>query len=465
MTSSLFGVLNVGVNGMKANTFGTQVASNNASNVGTEGYTRRIANIQSIPGSPTPGLGARAAGENRISDQFIERRLIGARSAMGEAEARSSTLGVLDQVFTDEDGGLADTLSAFEASLADLSSRPNEPAARQVVLTRAGQLARAFNTAAATLDEARVDANTKITDEVRQLNGKLKEIADLGSQISQVEIDGRQASDLRDRRDQLVREVADQVPVKSIEDANGGVTLLLGGSQALVTSDGQVHGLTASPTGTAGDVRIQRVTAGAADDVTDLMTSGRIGGLVSARDGGLADARASIDQLANDIATAYNAVHQTGVGLDGVSGRNLFAPPTGVTGAASNMAVSADVAGQPNNLGAALDANLLPGDNRGALALQDVARNPIALGGTASAAQGLSSLVASAGSALQNANTDLDHTSANTEQIEGLRESVSGVNLDEEMVALMRFQRGYEASLRVIQAADEMLSDLLNLRR
>ena len=44
---------------------------------------------------------------------------------------------------------------------------------------------------------------------------------------------------------------------------------------------------------------------------------------------------------------------------------------------------------------------------------------------------------------------------------ESLRESEAGVSLDEEMVNLSRYQRAYEASMRVLQTADEMLSELM----
>jgi len=37
--------------------------------------------------------------------------------------------------------------------------------------------------------------------------------------------------------------------------------------------------------------------------------------------------------------------------------------------------------------------------------------------------------------------------------------------MDEEMIALSRYQRGYQASLRVVQAADTMLQELVNLGR
>ena len=45
------------------------------------------------------------------------------------------------------------------------------------------------------------------------------------------------------------------------------------------------------------------------------------------------------------------------------------------------------------------------------------------------------------------------------------REAVSGVNLDEELVNMMVFQRSYEASAKIIQVANEMLGTLMGLIR
>ena len=47
-------------------------------------------------------------------------------------------------------------------------------------------------------------------------------------------------------------------------------------------------------------------------------------------------------------------------------------------------------------------------------------------------------------------------------QITGERDSVSGVNLDEEMASLVMFQRAYEASARLLTTVDEMLDTLIN---
>jgi len=41
---------------------------------------------------------------------------------------------------------------------------------------------------------------------------------------------------------------------------------------------------------------------------------------------------------------------------------------------------------------------------------------------------------------------------------------VSGVNIDEEAVDLMRFQQAYQASTRVIQVARETLQSILDIR-
>jgi flagellar hook-associated protein 1 FlgK len=89
----------------------------------------------------------------------------------------------------------------------------------------------------------------------------------------------------------------------------------------------------------------------------------------------------------------------------------------------------------------------------------------VALGGTATALQSFNAMVADAGTAAQSANAQATQATSVMEQIESLRESVSGVNTDEEMIALMKFQRAYQAGLRVIETADAMLGELLNMAR
>jgi len=48
------------------------------------------------------------------------------------------------------------------------------------------------------------------------------------------------------------------------------------------------------------------------------------------------------------------------------------------------------------------------------------------------------------------------------DQLSNLRASTAGVNMDEEMTDMIRFQKGYNASARVLTAMDEMLDKLIN---
>lgn len=462
---SVFSVLSVGANGMNAQQFGTQVSANNATNVNTPGYSRRLTDIQSIPGPPGGGLGARANGQSRVVDTFLERRILGGRSLAGAASSRASALSILDASFSDGPGNVGEAMDALQMSLGDLSSHPSEPAARIDVLSKADQLAESFNRTAANLAQTRAELNERVSDEVGQLASRLEEIADLGREIARTELSGQEASDLRDRRDELVRDVAEIVPVKVIPKDDGQIDLLLGGSIPLVSSDGTAHPITATTNPTSGDVSIFVDQAGASRDITQMVDSGRIGGMLEARDGALTSAQEDLDQLAFDLANAYNAAHAAGFGLDGVGGRNIFEPPLGVVGAAANLAVSLDVLDDPDALAAASDPAGMPGDNRNALDLLEVADLDNALGGTATLNESFGALVASAGSAVQSAMAAEEHTAASLDQLSAMRDSMSGVSVDEEMIALMKFQRGYQASLRVIKTADEMLGELINLKR
>lgn len=455
---SINGIFNSGVKGMAATQLATQVAANNISNAATVGYTRRTAIIQPDQ-SLIGGTNAR-----RVNEPYIERRLLNARAGSGEASAERLSVDVLDRVFAEGDGTLGSALDAFQVSIQNLAARPEDPASRQQVLTNSQAVATAFGNASAQIETARADANAMVVDGVKDVNQRLHQIARLSTEIQQAEVTGNEASDLRDQRDMLIEEVSERVPVTVVDQGNGQMSLLLAGSHQLVSADGKVNELTAV-VGDDGSMRVQKLAAGARTDVTELVTSGSVGGAIKARAGALAEAAARLDQLAHDVAGKYNEVHGAGYGLDGTTGRNLFAPieDGAVAGAASRFAVSDDVAGHPEFIAAAAEDSKLPSDNRNALALAALSSTPFATGGM-TVTEALASLVGFAGAAVQNAEQAESFASGALEQVQALHDNVSSVSTDEEMVAMMKYQRAYEASLRVIQVADQMLSDLLNIR-
>lgn len=452
---SLLNLLNIGSIGASAGQAGVNVAATNLSNIATEGYNRRTAAIR-------PEVGLTQSSSRRVVEPFVERRLLTAQSSAGEAKAETATLSSLDTIFSEGDGSVGNALDSFQASMQELAARPGDLAVREQVLGNANNVATAFQNAAAGLDQARSDANERVRGGVDEVNQRLRQIGALSAQINKAEIAGVEASDLRDRRDGLVGEIAQRIPVTVVEQGSTGYSLTLNGAQSLISAEGKVSELTVSDVD--GDARITKMAAGVSVDVTGLVNSGTVGGSIKARDGALKEVRGKLDQLAFDFSSKYNEVHRNGVGLDGSTALDVFVQPPAVDGAARNLTVSAQVSGQPDKLAAASSAGSLPSDNRNALALSELSGTRFATGGI-SVTESLAALTARAGMAVQNANQAEAFSSGALEQVSSLRESMSGVNSDEEMVSMMRYQQAYSASLQVISVADQMMGELLNLRR
>ena len=454
--------MNIGRNALIASSRGSQVAAQNLANASTPGYTRRTVELEPVP--MAWGGGVRAGAVTRAVDPYLERRGLGARSYSGEAEAKVKTLAVVDTVFADGQGSIGDALDAFDSALTDLSVSPQSIPTRQVVLARADDLAKAFTRAEDALSQARTDANERISSDVKGVNIKLDRIGELNKQIVAGKNAHEDVGDLEDQRDELIRGVSDALPVQVLTEASGAVAVVLSGSRDLVSVDSQVHHLVTTLDSTSGAVTISRDTNGAMEDITSFFTTGSIGGTIAARDGALLDAQNALDQLAYDISTAYNTQHAAGIDLAGATGHNLFNAPATVTGAAKSFGVSTDVAGQPRNIAAASAVASLPGDNRNVLALVGLHDAKLALGGTATAQQSFSFMVAAAGGAARAAQDQSEYAESSVTQIEALRQSYAGVSTDEEMMNIMKFQRSYQAALRVVETADQMLQSLLNMR-
>ncbi len=460
---SVQNLLGIGASGLRAATLGVNVASQNATNAATEGYSRRSVVQHPLPGPPRGGNGVRTDGPMRAADRFIERRVLGATGSEAEASARLAALGPVDAALG-EDAGLGQALDALQASLESLSARPADGPTRTEVLASAEGLAAAFRRTSQALASARVEADLRVEQDVSRVNSLSSEIDALQRAIVTSEVSGDEASDLRDQRDQRVRDLAAIVPIHTVEGPLGSLSVVLAGGISLVRAEGGSSELGTSPDPTTGAMRVVRDAAGAQEDITARIHGGSLGGLLAARDGGIANAIRGLDQLAYDVATAYSAAHAAGFGLDGVGARALFDAGAGVTGAALAFSVSSDVAGQPDRLAAATDPTLVAGDNRIALSLTALSTATFATGGQ-TATGALARLMSQAGQASADASRDQTLLSAAVSQAQAVRESITGVSSDDEMVALMQFQRAFEASLKVVQTADEMLQELLAMKR
>ena len=126
--------------------------------------------------------------------------------------------------------------------------------------------------------------------------------------------------------------------------------------------------------------------------------------------------------------------------------------------AATKLAVSfTDV----SKIAAAQTAADLPGDNTNAQAIAGlVNQNFVAKTDPVSF---YSNIVSTAGADSQSATTYVSFETSMVNQLESQRQSTSGVNLDEEAVNMVQYQKSYEAAAKMISVASDLLETLMGI--
>ncbi len=458
MSDSLFSLLNVAASGLAGQSASLLATGQNVANVNTPGYARVTAQLEttSAPNGFSGG-GVVVGGMDRAFSALTFGSLLTEQGLGGSADARSQALAQTEATLAPSSGTIGDSINSLYTSFQALEAAPTDPSARAGVLAAAGQLSTSIVEAAKGLATQRSSMVTQAQGVASSLNANLAQIAKLNGEIAQARGSGAQPTDLEDQRDQLVSTVSGQTGAQVLTDANGDFTLLSGGT-ALVSNG--VAATVSVSVDAANNLKITSALGGGTpQDITQSVTSGTLGGIREARDTDIAQASSQLDTLAYNLATSVNAVQSAGYGLDGVTGRNLFTQPAVVAGAAGAMSVDPAVLGNPSAIAASTTAAGLPGGNDGAVALAQLASQP--LGTSATPAAAFASLSGGLGSAAAAANSDQSLRQATIHQASALNSSVSGVSLDQEMTNLDQFQRAYEASSQVLQTANALLGELM----
>jgi flagellar hook-associated protein 1 FlgK len=104
-------------------------------------------------------------------------------------------------------------------------------------------------------------------------------------------------------------------------------------------------------------------------------------------------------------------------------------------------------------------------DNRNALLLADVSDRALLINGTATIGSSYGQLMVDVGSQTHSADVNRNAQQALLNHVTDQRDSISGVNLDEEAANLQRFQQAYQAAAQMITAANTTFQSLLSAVR
>ncbi len=128
---------------------------------------------------------------------------------------------------------------------------------------------------------------------------------------------------------------------------------------------------------------------------------------------------------------------------------------------ASDIAVNQTLVSDPTQLAAAKNGQ--PGDNQTARAIAALQGQPLAALNGTSLNDSYNALVTGVGESVSTAKNDADAAKSVVDTLQGQRQTLSGVSLDEEAVNLMQQQRAYQAAARLISTVNQLMDVTLQL--
>jgi flagellar hook-associated protein 1 FlgK len=334
MTSNIFSVLNTAKLGLLSQQLAIEVTGQNIANVQTEGYSRQEVNFEAT--NPRNfslgqiGTGVRVAGIERSHDEFLFSQILGEGDTLGRYQVRKDVFDQLELLLSENNGqSLNGSLSSFFSGLQDVASNPTGLPERSSLLAEAQNLSSVFNNLGESLFQIQQNLDSAISVEVAKINSLVEEVAALNKSIHANEPTTFSANDLRDKRDQKVKELSEMIDLNFVDEQDGQISLTLDDGTPLVLQstafslDTSINGNNKSFL----DVGIVDA-AGNSTDVTSSLTGGTIKGYLEMRDVEVEALKDKLDRLAAGFIQEFNEIHQQGFGIDGSTGNNFFNPLT-----------------------------------------------------------------------------------------------------------------------------------------
>jgi len=422
---------------------------NNIANANTPGYAEQNVTLAADSFNPSAGLdGGVTAGPLASSrSQYLEQSVRTQTTLLGAAQQQVSDLTPLQSLFDLSSAtGISGSLDSFFNSFSALSVNPNDPVARQNVITQAQAVATSFNQAATGVNTASANVEQESGNAVTTINQISADLANINKQFAaspgastDAGLDAKLNSDL---------ENLSQVANFTVLNNNGQVNVYLGGQTPIVM--GNQSFTVAADFSTPQTI----IRDSQGNDITSQITGGQLGAEIQENNVTLPGYLGSLNTLAHTFADTVNTTLSQGVDQSGnPPANNLFSYNT-TADAASTLSVTPGFTA--SGIAAALPS--APGGNGNALAVGQLATAQTVNGFTFTQAFGnLGQQVGTDISSATNGQTEQQNL---VQQAQAQRALVSGVNLDAEAAKLLQFQQAFTAVSKVVTTLNS-LSDAL----
>lgn len=506
---STFSGLSMALLGLNASQKALDVTGQNITNINTSGYTRQRLDQSSISPSGASyfnmvygakvGQGVMVTGVSQIRDPFLDIQYRNQLTKVGTEDAKNEILKGIGDVFDNVDvSTIQDALDDVVDQLQVLSTKVGQNGNDNLVRSSFEVLLSYIHQNATDLKKVRTELETKMsTTVVPEVNQILSSIQKLNDSIKASQVQGNPALELKDQRNTLLDDLATYLPIDVVygtENVGGGFnveTLSIklrgvtdaGGADVYLVKDGEKGDFSYSTVDGKGKLEYTGIGGGTALDLTDKLPSGILKGNLDmmnkegAFDGstvkGIGYYEKMFDSFVNTLATKMNELNSQYAGVAGAG--NLFEATGGGTITASNIKISdgwmngtvkliasehADVEGNtdPDNI---LKMKALLSTDTISFMSKDAGGNDIEVfKGTMPAAY--ANIQAEQGIEKKSTQAILNNHTTVLANAADARDSVMGVNLDEEVMNLMRYQQSYGAAARLMTVMDEALDKLIN---
>jgi flagellar hook-associated protein 1 FlgK len=466
MASTFFG-LETGVRGLLTHQQALEVTGQNMSNASTPGYSRQRAEIVTTEPFTEPaftrlkvagqmGTGSEVSEVIRIRDQIIDQQIQKQTMTQGYWNTRQDVLGQAERIINEPtDTNTRSQIDAYWAALQELAKTPESQPTRSTLRQTALTLTQNIRENYASLKGLRSDTNDKIVSTVIEINRYADEIAHLNKQIAEITALGDNPNDLMDKRDTVIEQLSKDVNINTSLDERNQITVQINGIP-LVSGENSDHILAVSDNN-KGMAKLEWTIP---KHQPVVVTNGNLAGLLELRDQDLPKLMDTLDSISKTLITETNRIHKKGWGLDKSTGVNFFKG-----GGAADIDVSDEINDPENGLNKiAASSNVvgLPGNNENAQKLADLQHRLLMVDNTTTMDGFLGHIVGDLAEKSLAAETNAAHQTTLLTSLDNRRQSVSGVNLDEETANMVKFQHGYNAAAKVITTNDAMLDVIIN---
>jgi len=322
------GSLQIGRSAITASQAALAVTGNNMANSATPSYSRQSVYFaptqytEVIPGKYT-GTGVALYDIRRQVDDALNGRI---RTAMGDSASsliQQQALTRVETTFNElTESDLSSRMNDFFQAWSSLQNQPQDIASRSVVLQEGTSLTNFIREMYSEMKSVQLDLDAQVRFQVDQADALASEIAALNQQVVMAESgNAGSAAALRDQRDDLLKQLSELVNITTREVEGGSVNVFIGNDPLIQYSDNR--GLEYIERRDANGVALAQV-AFSDNQQTIELTSGKIHGLITARDDKLGGIITQVDDWTKSMIYEVNQRHSLGRGLDGFTEVSSF---------------------------------------------------------------------------------------------------------------------------------------------